>query len=244
MLSVIFEERAVAFIDVLGFSPLVNGAALDEEKRIQLERLVNLLESAIPVLDNGVSRQVLEHLIPRHLYVSDSIILSAPLDDVSMKSYKGLEIVVMRVIQLTHRLLDAGYLLRGGITVGKVWHGDANIVGPAYQDAYELERTVDHPCGVLSESAKQVWSKGFGASSRMCVKNGGTLMVNGLHDYYVPDRSHGGVERAYSKYRVLVKENIKCGEPEKLAKWQWFGDYLESEASEAKKWPGCSVGAD
>ena len=153
-----------------------------------------------------------------------------------MKSYNGLNIVVMRCIQLTHHFLKAGYLLRGGISTGKVWHNKSNIVGPAYQEAYELEKTGCHPCIVLSESAKAMW-KGYG--SRMCVINDDNIaMVNGLHDYYIPGNTvRGVIEKTFDEYQQLVTLRISSQLPEKAkAKWEWFNKYLIAEKSEAMKW--------
>lgn len=230
MAGINFEERAVAFIDVLGFSSLVEKAVMGDSEREQLQFLVSLLEDVIPILDAGVEQTVPKHLVPKHIYISDSIILSAPINDRAIKRYSGLEIVVMRAIQLTHRFLEAGYLLRGGISVGKVWHGESNIVGPAYAEAFKIENTGCKPCIVLSKSASRLWEKGFGASSRMCVLDHGSLMVNGLHDFYVPDKLHGGIERAYKKYTQLVEKQINSSLPKgPKAKWKWFSYYLKRE---------------
>ena len=128
-----FENRAVAFIDVLGFKALVNSATDNPDSLTQLSNLIVLLEKAVPRFDAQVDHSVPSHLIPKHNYISDCIILSAPLSDTARRNYNGLDILIMRVIQLTHFFLNAGYLIRGGISVGKVWHTDPNIVGPAYQ---------------------------------------------------------------------------------------------------------------
>lgn len=230
-----FEERAVAFIDVLGFSSLVVSAASNPKALAELQTLINTLSSAVPYLDQGVSKTVPAHLIPEHTYISDSIILSAPLADAAMKNYNGLSIVVMRCIQLTHHFLKRGYLLRGGISTGKVWHNESNIVGPAYQEAYELEHTGCNPCVVLSESAKALW-QGYG--SRMCVVHEETIMVNGLHDYYIQENTSSSViEKTFDEYRELATLRINSQLPEKAkAKWRWFNDYLAAERSEAMKW--------
>ncbi|WP_305909042.1 hypothetical protein Q9L42_007615 [Methylomarinum sp. Ch1-1] len=147
-----FEDRAVAFIDVLGFKALVAGATQSNDQLKQLSELVDLLSSAVPTLDSDAHSSVAAHLIPRHIYISDCIILSAPLTDSDRQNYDGLSIVVMRAIQLAHHFLNAGYLIRGGISVGKVWHTDSNIVGPAYQEAYMLEHNGNEPIVVLSEN--------------------------------------------------------------------------------------------
>lgn len=139
MQKIQFEDRAVAFIDVLGFKKVVDAADQERSKHTELEALVDLLESVVPKLDETVDRAVPNDLLPRHIYISDSIILSAPLTSSEISSYRGLSILVMRVIQISHMLLSKGYLLRGGISVGPVWHTTQNIVGPAYQEAYRIE---------------------------------------------------------------------------------------------------------
>ena len=169
MSTISFEYRAVAFLDVLGFSSLVSKAGSDAASLNKLQSLVDILSSAVPTLDAIVNPNVPEHLIPKHNYLSDSIILSAPMSDATAKNYNGLEVLVMRVIQLTHHLLAAGYLLRGGLSVGKVWHTDSNIIGPAYQEAYSIEANAEDPCVALSDAAVAIWNNEFCGRSRMCL---------------------------------------------------------------------------
>ena len=233
-----FEDRAVAFIDVLGFRSLVQGAAADRKLLEQLADLVDLLAQAVPAQNRKVPRDVAPHLIPRHIYVSDCIILSAPLSDAGRTNYDGLEIVVMRAIQLTHYFLRQGYLIRGGIAVGKVWHSDSNIVGPAYQEAYCLEHTGSEPMVLLSASAAARCRPG----SRMCIRKDGKTFVNGLHDYYIPNNDvHGEIERTYGGYAGLAAERLAADlQSSAHAKWLWFKEYLAAESSDELRWPGAA----
>lgn len=86
-----------------------------------------------------------------------------------MKNYNGLSVLVMRVIQLTHILLSKGYLIRGGISVGDVWHTESNIVGAAYQEAYSIESQAIAPCVKLSSAAMDYWNKTEGSFNAMCI---------------------------------------------------------------------------
>jgi hypothetical protein len=230
----IFEDRAVAFIDVLGFSNIAESAATNKVALQQLEALVNMLSSAVPLLDATVSASVPDRLIPAHLYISDCIILSAPISDKEMSGYKGLDMIVMRAIQLSHFFLSAGYLLRGGISVGKVWHTESNIVGPAYQEAYKLEANGHKPYIILSDNALKYWHGG----SRMCLLDGSTSFVNGLFDYYIPDSTQPGVIRkTYAQYAVTVESMLASDMKESAKdKWRWFKAFLESESIEGLKW--------
>lgn len=237
MPEIIYEKRVVAFLDILGFSQLVDQSVGSPEDMEKLRSLVGMLEGAIPRLDQGVSPTVPLRLIPKYIYISDSIVLISPLNDVELKQYNGLEILVMRCIQLSHFFLKAGYLLRGGIAVGDVWHNGANIVGPAYQEAYRLEQSDCRPCVILSTGAKEFWNKSSSNYSRMCILDHGTLIVNGLHDYYIDDQSLNGVKCTYNMYTNLVNSRLEFELlPGPKAKWEWIKSFLEVEISEASKW--------
>jgi len=230
MQKITFEERAVAFIDVLGFKSAVDLADQDSKSLEELEQLIHLLSSAIPSLDGSVTPSVPPELMPKHIYVSDSIILSAPLTSSKMQSYKGLSILVMRVIQLTHILLNKGYLIRGGISIGNVWHTRSNIVGVAYQEAHSLESQVIVPCVKLSPSARDHWDKTEGNDNKMCIDYKNSFIVNGLHDYYILDKTHGAAMRAFESYNRIVDQNIKESLTESVRyKWWWFKQYIHSE---------------
>ncbi len=230
MTKISFEERAVAFIDVLGFSSAVRHATSGSSQLEELEELIDLLSTAVPSLDGTVDPSVPEELIPKHIYISDSIILSAPLTSPKRRSYNGLSILVMRIIQLTHMLLEKGYLIRGGISLGSVWHTRSNIVGTAYQEAYSIEGQVVVPCVRLSSSAADYWNKTEGEGNKMCLHYRNCFMVNGLHDYYIQDKSHGAAERTFERYLNIANRNIESDHPESVRyKWWWFKQYLESE---------------
>ncbi len=81
MSGFVFEDRAVAFLDILGFSAIVDNAVFDSQTFEKLKGVINLLESAVPHFDAKINDTVPRHLIPKYIYISDSIILSAPLSD-------------------------------------------------------------------------------------------------------------------------------------------------------------------
>lgn len=230
MQKIVFEERAVAFVDVLGFKSAVNHAAKDSNKLAELEKLIELLSDAVPSLDGAIDTRVPAELIPKHIYISDCIILSAPLTSNKMKIYNGLSVLVIRVIQLTHILLSKGYLIRGGISVGDVWHAESNIVGTAYQEACSIESKAIVPCVKLSPSAIDYWNKTEGSGNSMCINYKDCFMVNGLHDYYIQDKLPGAAMRAFTKYAHIIDLNLEGNHDESIRyKWWWFKQYLERE---------------
>jgi hypothetical protein len=231
-ISVSFEERAVAFIDILGFSKLVEDVASGSVQARVLDELVTLLDQAIPLLNSGVSLVVPDVLIPQHMQISDSIILSAPLKSktIGWHNYSGLEIVVMRAIQLTQMFLKAGYLIRGGISVGKAWHAPFNIIGPAYQEAYELEKNTSAPRIVLSAAAIELWNESRSKGSRLCLVYDDLLMVNGLHDYYFGTNDMVSTEQVFNGFSKTIKTCIADAPSDKIkTKWEWFDRFLRSQ---------------
>lgn len=136
----------------------------------------------------------------------------------------------MRAIQLTHIFLAKGCLIRGGIDIGQVWHTDSNIVGAAYQNAYLIETKTSAPRIELSGQAKEYWLRKYGDTSSMCLQYRNRFMVNGLHDYYIQDRTHGAAEKAFEGYNSTIKENIATEVLDSVQhKWWWFGEFLNSE---------------
>lgn len=232
MKNINFEDRAVAFIDVLGFKAIVDNSTASGNDFEILSDLVGFLENAIPTLNVQVNSNVPNELIPKHIYISDSIILSAPISSMVITSYCGLSAIVMRAIQLTHLFLSKGYLIRGGISIGKVWHSESNIVGPAYQEAYLLETKTGVPRIELSDSAKEHWIKVNGQNNFMCLDYRNCFMVNGLHDYYIQDYTHGAAERKFESYLKIINQSIDSINNESARyKWWWFKEFLDSEIS-------------
>lgn len=128
-----FEERAVAFLDVLGFTRLIQEAETMPHKQPELFGIISALDGHVKFDNDSVSAEVPDPVKPKYIFVSDSIIFSAPLRH---GEYDGLGIVIAKSIQIAHKLMQMGYLLQGGINVGSVWHTGTNIFGTGYIKAY------------------------------------------------------------------------------------------------------------
>lgn len=225
-----FEERAVAFIDILGFKNIVNLAASDSRKQNELGKLISLLSNAVPQLNLMLHINVPKEIIPEYIYISDCIILSTPLLSKERGNHRGLSILVMRVIQIANLMRSNGYLIRGGISVGQVWHSESNIVGPAYQEAYKIETETVVPRVVLSSAAREIWIKTEGHGNSMCLDYKGCFMVNLLHDYYIRKSSPLPLGQILNDCRKMIESNLKLEfEDHVRYKWWWFMEYLEWE---------------
>lgn len=224
-----FEKRVVAFIDLLGFRKMVEAAEGKTEAREELQKVVSLLGKAIPAFDSAVNSEVPPSAIPKHIYISDSIILSAPLEaiDETGKKYYGLRSIVMRCIQLCHLMLLKGYLLRGGIAIGNCWHSENNIIGTAYIEAFKLEQTTRWPRIQLSDEAYKHW-KEIEPSNRMVIPYKGVPMVNGLHEGYIYGE-YETLDDVYKNYESIITQKIENLDSEYKKKWICFQNYFQEE---------------
>jgi hypothetical protein len=193
MRTIQFSPRAVAFLDILGFKELVRNAHDGPAGLKRLSRLIQKLRSNAPlnrVVNPGVSRE----LHPRSLEVSDSIILSAPLKHPDHQTYWGLAILVMRCAQIAAILLEEGYLLTGAINIGSVQHTARNIVGKAYQEAYENQSRVASPAIILCPDAAAAWEKSMyrNGQSTLCLRR--SVVFKGKDAKGTPMREEREVE--------------------------------------------------
>jgi len=121
----IYERRLILFLDFLGFREIVSQTASDSAA---LERLVSALNTIGRIDEDAIaeSRKVTQF--------SDSVVVSYRVDEMSGVFWL-LDAMAMTIIDLASR----GYLLRGAVTVGNLYHDDRHVVGPAMVAAYEME---------------------------------------------------------------------------------------------------------
>jgi hypothetical protein len=154
-----FQPHAVAFLDVLGFKELIYQAEKDASKRFPFFNIFTMLDSHARFDNDKIDKSVPEGIKPFYIFISDSIIISVPLQHpkASGGNYDGLSIVVAKSIQIAHKALQSGFILRGGISVGPVWQLEKNIYGSGYIEAYLTETKAKDPKLLLSGDAKKHW---------------------------------------------------------------------------------------
>lgn len=133
-LSAQYEERIIAFIDILGFRSLINATVKDEI--VQQDKLQSLIEVLSLIKDefNIVSNNSELPYSFEITYFSDSIVLSLN-RDYSL----GLLTIFDILKRIQVKLVEKKILLRGGVVIGKLIHKSNVILGPAMNEAYDLE---------------------------------------------------------------------------------------------------------
>lgn len=156
-----YSPYFVAFLDILGFRNLVFG---DQKEKINtyftlINEITNDLKS-IPNKKNIGS-----------ITISDSVILSIPFDDndlnITLSNFRQLCIAIQKI---QFKLALNNVWMRGAVSFGDAcFKKDENqIVGKAYIDAYELEKTAIYPRVVVD--SRLIEKLGFESSSKLIDK--------------------------------------------------------------------------
>lgn len=137
MNNLVYEKRIVVFLDVLGFSSMIEESKADTLLRRKLKQVTELIRNS--AYSEGTGREVSTF--------SDSAVISYPLN-----KYSSLFYLLIDIIHLQLNLGALGVLFRGGIVIGDCFHDGNIIFGPAMNEAYNLERNVAQwPRVVVSE---------------------------------------------------------------------------------------------
>src|SRR5205085_12463823 len=123
-----YEDRIILFIDFLAFKEIVEETRTDPKV---LHRLVSAMDALAEIGDDRSMES------QRVSQFSDSIVVSYRVDETSGVFWLLME-MAWAVIDLAHR----GYLLRGAVTRGPLFHSDRHVVGPAMVKAHLMESKV------------------------------------------------------------------------------------------------------
>jgi hypothetical protein len=124
----IYERRLILFIDFLGFKEVV---ASTERDPAALTRLIAALDEIGRLGEASIfpTQQVTQF--------SDSVVMSYRVTEESGVFWM-LNAIALTVISLAER----GFLLRGAVTIGDLYHSRSHVVGPAMVRAYEMESKI------------------------------------------------------------------------------------------------------
>ena len=130
-----YQNRVCLFLDILGFSEHVKQTTDKDGNEVidKVQEIGNLLQ-LLPIKMKSFGNSNSERQITQF---SDSIVVSFQLTD------KNAFIQLLDdIMQIVVNFILKGYLVRGGITYGKLLHEENIVFGPAMISAYELESKI------------------------------------------------------------------------------------------------------
>ncbi len=122
-----YKDHAVAFIDILGFSEFVRESNDNQERASDLLQILKKL------------KDIEESSFVKATAFSDNIVLSVQVNE---NHGDGITWLIHELILLQNILLNSGFIVRGGVTIGKLYHENGVVLGPGLISAYKLESKV------------------------------------------------------------------------------------------------------
>lgn len=212
-----YENRIVAFLDILGFSALVGQLASHPDLRKKVHRALSEIrgykESS---LRNETAQRTLEVSV-----FSDSIAISGAPDELTT--------IISSASHLQCQLLGLGILVRGGISIGPTFHAEDLLYGEGMLKAHELEsKTAIYPRIVIDPQL--IGPSDAGLCAMFLRKDTDQFwFVDPYASGGLPDGSEGLLEDGWDPNavyleivgRIIDQQLVELTEERKLEKWRW-----------------------
>jgi hypothetical protein len=232
-----YKVKYVIFLDLLGFSALVERAGKDVVERHRLVESLKLVRDTL--CENP-------EVGFRFSYFSDCIVISAE------PTPQGLWQLFQSVQVLTMNLLQYDLLVRGGMAVGPTHHSDDFVFGTAVTEAYKLESTevvgAIHPFVLLSPEVVQE-VENLGPDFRQWLKedSNGRFFIHYLIEYaaYTSATLPGSVVLTHPAERIayFIGQRLEKDQGRVRDKAAWFQKYWNSEVASKGVLPRIEIGS-
>lgn len=130
--EVIYSHRFIAFIDILGFKDHIGKSIGHPQKAIDVLRALEKIR--ILMGETRMLNQTIGDDGERVSAFSDSIVVSYP-----GNGSDDFFFLLLTIARYQLELLAHGYVFRGGISAGQLYHKGSIVFGPALLSAYQLE---------------------------------------------------------------------------------------------------------
>lgn len=127
-----YESRIVLFVDILGFTNEVKESENNPQK---IEKLKDCLEHIQGLFYNNIHNDYIEFT-----QFSDSILISIPVNYPG-----GVYYTIIDASFAIHSLFSKGFICKGNITIGEIYHKKDLLFGPGFLEAMKLEAIEDQP---------------------------------------------------------------------------------------------------
>lgn len=149
-----------------------------------------------------------------------------------MASCRHAVIEILNIIQqLANLVIRKGFLLRGGITIGPLYHENGIVFGPALSEAYKLEsEDAKYPRILASKELTEIFNSDSDGGTHPCFAQD-DHDKNYYLDYLPVALTYSSEEKNYSYVieQTIIKFSQKAANDplclKILEKWFWFEKY-------------------
>jgi len=230
-----YEERIIAFLDILGFSKMIEQSVDSSMRFQQVYKALDFLKN----IRNRIEEEYFSKSIDKQVTnFSDSIVFSYSTSNPAW--------FINDIIEIQTALTANGLLVRGGVTVGRLLHNEGVVFGPAMIEAYYLEnRDAKYPRIIISDELYKLLESSTDEaflSTRLQRDEDGFYFVNFLYpdpenDWDQTNKTHCFAsmnERIMKEFKDYDEKSARCAddkEREQLEnirlKYVWLKAYVD-----------------
>lgn len=233
-----YEERIIAFIDILGFREHINQTVTSSSHFNKIRKVLNFISDLKQ--DNDMGHLSQKEIGKEVTVFSDSIVISYP---ISLPS-AGFHLLI-DVIHLQLEMMGEGIQMRGGITVGPLCHEDNIVYGPAMVEAYELEsKLAVYPRIIIKDEAIKIAASEGNHSPReeldyimklLEQDHDGHFFLDFMAQWEEITYEHDYLTALTITRAVIIKSLVDYAQtPNILVKYTWLKDYFNNTLKKLK----------
>lgn len=210
-----YENRVIAFIDILGWGKAVDDSATSPDLRRRLLNVVRFLgaQSKKDVEDDTPDWPSFD----RATQFSDSVVVSCP-----YSGFRDLLRLTRQITSYQHAMLLSGFPLRGGIAVGSLYHQGSLVFGPGLNEAYRLEsKHAIYPRVIIANSLKRQVEEAASSLPQhwpfVLLNEDGFYSTDYLTVFATSEAAKNQIDRMIENWLHLYKRD-----PNIYAKYEWL----------------------
>ncbi len=250
-----YDNRVVAFVDILAFKDKIKKTVDANGEPIQLEvdSIIEAYESIRDVwdLDLGKHSPKMRAIIKKGKTKSKIITMFSDCIVISFLENEESEIffTLIELKWMIMRLISHGFLCRGALAYGKLFHTDQMVFGPALVEAYEIEsKAALYPRIILSKEIIEIAGRNYNKrshSSKSEMEYVEALLkedTDGMYyiDYFLGaqselDEPYYGFPEYIDKVSDVVRSGIGSPKPEIRIKYKWMQKKINEVIKMGKK---------
>jgi hypothetical protein len=229
-----FETRHVLYCDILGFSQYSLSEFFEPAKCFRLfsslDRLVAEanaeIDASVPECDSG---RVPDYVVkPEAIYFSDAIVISTPSTNVDAIW------LCEAAARIQNHICHHGFLVRGSIVTGEIYHSGNTIFGPAIAKAVALDKSGNPPVILVSDETLKSFRHALSDEDKEIVKIRECQLIayeESSRPYIDPFRLsqirtnqhsiHPRTRRNIERWRSLIETGLRNREPGIQRKYLW-----------------------